>query len=521
MKNAWLVPLGLVLSVAGAYAQQPVAPVPIDRVKITDNELTCAQIHGEIGQMDKIVGDARAVEDKERTSANAAGAAGTAAEIAGRSGLFGALGGLTGALLGQAATQTAAGAVQQSSAQSAAQAATRAREARARKEHLTSLFLAKECKASDPNAPGKTLSGEEMQKVAGIAPSDVAAGPADVPPLPTEPQAVNSLITRAADAARSGLTPVTLGIGPGMDFESLVAKAQKVVVAGYRVAFVTRNSASAYAGAGIANIGQSTGYTRTITQAQNKKIEVGLMNVNRPLMQAIADQLYADFVAQLKAGGRTVVTFEEIAQSPAVAALERAETKPGEDYTASPTGDARNYTVLAPTGQPLYFFAGEQLGDKGPFSQGNNKTIGTIAGNAQAVALVPMVVIDFAEVASSGRSTFRSNASVEAKPGVALVPMHTVLWAAFSGNPIITEMGSKRLENVIAFPGDYASVRDVENFDTASLANSLTRISGTQGVQFFREKKAYVADPGKFADLALRGGFSANRAFAAAAKASP
>ncbi|HPP54199.1 MAG TPA: hypothetical protein PK777_14705, partial [Thermoguttaceae bacterium] len=46
----------------------------------------CAQIHGEIGDMDKIVAQSKATEDKERTSATAAGAAGTAAEVAGRTG---------------------------------------------------------------------------------------------------------------------------------------------------------------------------------------------------------------------------------------------------------------------------------------------------------------------------------------------------------------------------------------------------------------------------------------------------
>lgn len=55
----------------------------------------------------------------------------------------------------------------------------------------------------------------------------------------------------------------------------------------------------------------------------------------------------------------------------------------------------------------------------------------------------------------------------------------------------------------------------------AGVANALTRVSGTQGTQFFREKKAYVADPAKFAQLALKSGFSANKAFAEAAKIAP
>lgn len=508
--------IGLALATTSAIAQQPAANTPIDRVKITDNELSCAQIHGEIGDMDKIVGESKASEDKGRTSATAAGAAGTAAEVAGRTGLFGAFGGVAGALFGQVATQTAAGAVQQTSAQSAQQAAERAKQAQARKEHLTGLFLAKDCKASDLNAPGKTLSGNEMQKLAAAAP---AAADAGAPPPPADAQGASALVTQVSGAAKSGLSPVELGIGPGMDFGTLAARGQKVAVAGYRVAFVVRNSASAYAGSGVANIGQSTGYNRTITQAQNKKIEVGLLNVNRQLMQAITDQLYADFVERLKAAGKTVVPQEDLLKAASFAKLERTEAPGNEAYTVSPTGDARHYLVFAPTGMPLYFITGESLGDKGPFSQTNNKVLGEISKETNSVLLIPQVVVDFAEVESSGRSNFRSNAHVDAKPGIALVPMHTIVWAAHANNPIITEMGSRRLEKVVAFPGDYATVKQVDNFNTAGLANSLTMATGLQGVQHFSEKRAYVADPGRFSEFVLKGGFSANQSFIALATA--
>ncbi len=509
--------IGLAWAAGTAVAQQPAPAGPIDRVKMTDNELTCAQIHGEVGEMDRIIQQSKQAEDKERSSATAAGAAGTAAEVAGRTGLFGAFGGVAGALFGQVATQTAAGAVQQTSAQSAQQAAERGKQALARKEHLTGLFLAKDCKASDPNAQGRALSGAEVQKLAAAAP--VAGADAGTLPPPADAQGAGALVKQAAGAAKSGLSPVEMGIGPGMDFGTLAARGQKVAVAGYRVAFVVRNSASAYAGSGVANIGQSTGYNRTITQAQNKKIEVGLQNVNRQLMQAITDQLYADFVERLKASGKTVVPQDELLKAASFAKLERTEAPANEPYTVSPSGDARHYLVLAPTGMPLYFIAGESLGDKGPFSQTNNKVLGEISKETQSVLLIPQVVIDFAEVESSGRSNFRSNAHVDAKPGIALVPMHTIVWAAHANNPIITEMGSRRLEKVVAFPGDYATVKQVDSFNTAGLANSLTMATGLQGVQHFSEKRAYVADPGRYSEYVLKGGFSANQSFTALATA--
>jgi hypothetical protein len=110
MNFRYAVCIAVSLVAANAYAQPAgTAPATIERVKITDNELSCAQIHAEIGDMDKAVADSKTVEDKEKTSATAAGAANTAAEVAGRTGLFGAFGGVAGALFGQVATQTAAG----------------------------------------------------------------------------------------------------------------------------------------------------------------------------------------------------------------------------------------------------------------------------------------------------------------------------------------------------------------------------------------------------------------------------
>ncbi|NBS18063.1 MAG: hypothetical protein EBS79_14545 [Gammaproteobacteria bacterium] len=41
-----------------AHAQQ----APIERIKLTDNELSCAQLHAEIGVMDKAIAEARTAE---------------------------------------------------------------------------------------------------------------------------------------------------------------------------------------------------------------------------------------------------------------------------------------------------------------------------------------------------------------------------------------------------------------------------------------------------------------------------
>ena len=141
----------LCLGIAQAQAQEP-----IERIKITDNNLTCRQMFDEREAMDKAIADAKAAQSSGQVTATAGQAAGVAAEVAQRTGLFGQLGGLTGHLFGSVASKAAANVAEQTGAQDAAKAAEREKQALARKEHLTQLFLTKGCSAADPSAPART-----------------------------------------------------------------------------------------------------------------------------------------------------------------------------------------------------------------------------------------------------------------------------------------------------------------------------------------------------------------------------
>jgi hypothetical protein len=150
----------------------------IERVKMTDNDLSCQQIYGEIGQMDGVIAKANlatgtaapAATPGSDPSAQAAGAAVAGAvatqaigQVAARTGFggfggFGGGGGLGGLFgnVAQAAANTAvqqqqaaAAQQQQAAAAQAQQSAMLQQQAQGRKEHLTSLFLSKGCKMSD------------------------------------------------------------------------------------------------------------------------------------------------------------------------------------------------------------------------------------------------------------------------------------------------------------------------------------------------------------------------------------
>lgn len=157
--------VAVALTLPGAVVQAQT----IERVRMTDNDLSCQQIYDETVQMDAVVTRASqpaapvaAVADPNANiGAQVAGAVATTAIVHGaaRSGFggFGGFGGgsLLGGLLGGAAQQAATtNAQQQAVAQQQAslqvqQGALMAQQAQARKEHLTTLFLSKGCKLGD------------------------------------------------------------------------------------------------------------------------------------------------------------------------------------------------------------------------------------------------------------------------------------------------------------------------------------------------------------------------------------
>ena len=157
----------LALLASGVQAQN------IERVKMTDNDLSCQQIYGEIGQMDGVIARASQpvatpLAEPDATAGmggQVAGAvaqtaiAGALARGAGGFGGFGNFGGGLGNMFGGIAQQMAQGVTAQQAANSGAaqqqalaaqqNQALQSQQAQGRKEHLTGMFLSKGCKMSN------------------------------------------------------------------------------------------------------------------------------------------------------------------------------------------------------------------------------------------------------------------------------------------------------------------------------------------------------------------------------------
>ena len=153
------------IAFAAALVGAGVQAQTIERVRMTDNDLSCQQIYTESLQMDAVVARAvqpvAAVDPNANATAQVAGAVAQAAVVnsAARSGFGGfgnfgggsLLGGLLGGVAQQAATNNAQQqmANQQVAAQQAQQNGLLAQQAQGRKEHLTGMFLSKGCKMAD------------------------------------------------------------------------------------------------------------------------------------------------------------------------------------------------------------------------------------------------------------------------------------------------------------------------------------------------------------------------------------
>ncbi|MBP6251426.1 MAG: hypothetical protein KA387_01655 [Rubrivivax sp.] len=292
----------------------------------------------------------------------------------------------------------------------------------------------------------------------------------------------------------------------------ILASAPRVVVAGFRVAFVTRNAASAHSRSAFSNLGHSAGGgMRTVTQAAVARVDVALQNVDDARMQAIVERAYADFMAALQATGRPVVPLTEMQASAGWQQLEFTPTdKP---YVTSPTGTQKHYRFAAPQALPLWFgHFDAPLGDRAPFSLGNWRALNQLSVDTGAVVIVPQLVVDFADLSSSGNSMWRRQAEVGAKSGMSIEAANSKLLIFHAKIAMAGDLGSAPLKEGLALPGEFGEFVDITDEATKTgtqvanvLTTALTMFTGHQGTVQSRQTQALQARPEAYEALAVSG----------------
>jgi hypothetical protein len=211
----------------------------------------------------------------------------------------------------------------------------------------------------------------------------------------------------------------------------LLARSDRIAIPSFRFGIVMRNGIAASGSGGSAN-------TEAVAE---------LVGVDLPLMQQVAHLAFSDFVGRMRATGRTLLGWNEIASSAAFAKLEPTPSP----FVKKPFADSRTAAVVAPEYLPLINAPVDlPLSDKGAFNQNNPKTLNSMSHELGCLVMVPSIVLDFAALSGSGHSVYGSSASVGVQPGLFLVPLFTRLTFYHAKISLFGETGTLILEDRVA-----------------------------------------------------------------------
>lgn len=478
----------------------------IERVKITDNELSCRQIHDELGVMDQAIADAKQSQSSSENTTTAGQVGGVAAEVASRTGLFGQVGGLWGHIAGTVASKTAANVTEQTGKQGAQQSADREKQALARKEHLTSTFLARGCKSSDPDfnpAPSQASLKPAAAATMQIANATGTAGAAGAATQSTPSPNIISL----PDLNPAEWFDGKMGGTFGEKTINAFGRSKRVVIAGFRVVFVTHNETHAITRGTYMPGGRETGTAKA-------KMEVDLLGVDDATLQAITDAAYQRFVDQLKTAGREVLSIE---QTKSLYAGFQTSPVPQEVTQGLLRGRA-----FSPAALPLWWQVGDPWGDSG-LSQTNMRAFNELSKAADAIAIAPGIVIDFARMQSSGNSSGYGSgtASVGAKLTMSVSDFSTRVVRAeeirYGGIVFKGDDGSLKMLRRIDTEAQFADLQQVEENDKGSVMSLLGAL-GAKSTQSVMSAKTTNATYASAANAVLN---QATRTFAGLLAANP
>ena len=244
----------------------------------------------------------------------------------------------------------------------------------------------------------------------------------------------------------------------------------RIAVPVFRVAFVIQTKASAHSMSGFDRSRGGISSSLTVT----------LGGIDAAVMQETTDRAYQDYLARLTAAGFDVVSFSEIKQT---SGYQKIKFVP-DGYSKSANGT---------TGQP--------------FNRISSETLSTV--------ILPTLVVNFAEMSSSGRKFAATSASVGAEMGITLNEQST--YHLRVGHPkmstAVTFMGDARVKESFSVVGDFGEMREVGSSDDRALMGLLSLGMGTALSSRVSETRIVSAEPKAYQQLALTALASGNEAF--------
>lgn len=195
----------------------------------------------------------------------------------------------------------------------------------------------------------------------------------------------------------------------GKNVTEILPAYKRVAVAGFRVAFVTKDSATAQV--------RASSFLGRDTSGARMTVNAALEGVDAATLQAVTDQAYTDFIGQLKLAGREVVPQEELKEF--LSGVQATPSSVGNPFTKEV--HAQTVKLFAPTGMPLWFIHMESgWSDRGGFDLGNWRRLGEYSKKVNAIVVTPLIVVNFVSMRSSGNQSglVSNTAEADAIPGM-------------------------------------------------------------------------------------------------------
>lgn len=234
------------------------------------------------------------------------------------------------------------------------------------------------------------------------------------PPDASAPQPARAASAPSATSSLPDLDPDAhfkgkMGGTFGKNVTEILPAYKRVAVAGFRVAFVTKDSATAQV--------RASSFLGRDTSGARMTVNAALEGVDAATLQAVTDKAYADFIGQLKLAGREVVPQEELKEF-----LSGVQATPSSvDNPFTKEVHAQTVKLFAPTGMPLWFIHMESgWSDRGGFDLGNWRRLGEYSKKYNAIVVTPLIVVNFVSMRSSGNQSglVSNTAEADAIPGM-------------------------------------------------------------------------------------------------------
>lgn len=314
-------------------------------------------------------------------------------------------------------------------------------------------------------------------------------------------------------------------------FSHTLAKAEGFFVPGFQVKFVYGGVAAGDTSGSSSSRATGGGYIEHAWKAgQRVEMDVELKGVSDADLQVLTDRIYADFMRQLADSGLKILPTKNILENPGFSALKITSIPYLSEDTLHGSGITRIKT-FSPTGLPLFFFNGQ--GNMGAFGLENNKAIGNMSRDLNAIAIMPRITLSFMKLESSGNHVYipvEAEVKVEEAAYVSNFYQDTALVWAYQDNPVAADGGMLTLSNKIAISGSIGEFKDVTSEETKKKDESLNTLKaglsvvsalmGTPVANKMSQHKnvALETSPKKFGAIVEQGALVTNKLYVDALK---